>query len=50
LLAAGIKDIFANVKDINLLLAIEPWCKDHPASRFSDALIALAAKLAPKQP
>jgi hypothetical protein len=50
LMALGIVDIFAKVKDVNLLFAIEPWCKDHPDKNFSDGVIALAIKLSPKQP
>lgn len=51
LMSNGVFDIFAkiDVQHFDALFAIEAWCKDHPAAKFSDGVIALADKLAEKE-
>jgi hypothetical protein len=48
LMSTGSFDIFAKLdtEHFDALYAIEAWCKDHPAAKFGEGVIALADKLA----
>ena len=38
-------NVFAKIENFDVLLAIEAWCKNHPAKTFELGLIALANRL-----
>lgn len=52
--APGVFSIFAPLEEgpdagFAVLFAIEPWCRDHPSAKFSEAVLALANQMHNKQ-